>query len=59
AALRAATGFVLNRVPVRPDELVGLRGPAPTGGRAPVPDVPTQQPIPEFLGVGVGQQELM
>jgi CO/xanthine dehydrogenase Mo-binding subunit len=59
SALRAATGRVLNRVPVRPDELAGLAPPAATAGRAPVPDVPTQQPIPEFLGVGVGQQELM
>jgi CO/xanthine dehydrogenase Mo-binding subunit len=59
AALRAATGRVLNRVPVRPDDLVGLRPPAQTAGRAPVPHVPTQQPIPEFLGLGVGQQELM
>ena len=59
AALRAATGRSLNRVPVAPDELVGLRGPASTTGPAPVPRVPTQQPIPEYLGIGLGQQELM
>ncbi|HET7554208.1 MAG TPA: molybdopterin cofactor-binding domain-containing protein [Gaiellaceae bacterium] len=59
AALRAATGRVLNRVPVRPDDLVGLRPPAADDGPAPVPDVPGQQAIPEYLGLGLGQQELM
>jgi CO/xanthine dehydrogenase Mo-binding subunit len=59
AALRAATGRTLNRVPVAPDDLLGLRPPASTTGRAPVPEVPTQLPVPEFLGIGVGQQELM
>ncbi len=59
AALRDATGRTLNRVPVAPDDLLGLRLPASTPGRAPVPDVPTQLPIPEYLGVGTGQQELM
>jgi CO/xanthine dehydrogenase Mo-binding subunit len=59
AALRAATGRELNRVPVLPDDLVGIRGPAVSCGPAPIPAVPTQQPIPEFLGAGVGQQELM
>jgi hypothetical protein len=24
-----------------------------------VPDVPTQQPLPEHLGIGLGQQDLM
>ena len=59
AALRAATGRVLNRVPVTPDDLLGLREPAATTGRAPIPDVPGQQAIPEYLGLGLGQQELM
>jgi CO/xanthine dehydrogenase Mo-binding subunit len=59
AALRAATGRTLNRVPVTPDDLVGIRPPAATSGRAPVPEVPTQQPVPEQLGLGVGQQQLM
>ena len=59
AALRDATGRTLNRVPVAPDDLVGLRAPASSGGRAPVPDVPGQQAIPEYLGLGLGQQELM
>jgi CO/xanthine dehydrogenase Mo-binding subunit len=59
AALRNATGRTLNRVPVTPDDLVGIRPPAPTGGRAPVPDVPGQQAVPEYLGLGLGQQALM
>ena len=59
SALRAATGRTLNRVPVRPDDLVGIRPPAATGGPPPVPEVPGQQPIPEYLGLGLGQQQLM
>jgi CO/xanthine dehydrogenase Mo-binding subunit len=59
AALRAATGRTLNRVPVAPDDLVGLRPPAATSGPAPVPEVPGQQAIPEYLGLGLGQQQLM
>ncbi len=59
AALRAATGRALNRVPVTPDDLLGLRAPAATAGAAPIPDVPGQQPIPEYHGLGLGQQELM
>jgi hypothetical protein len=59
AALRDATGRVLNRVPVRPDDLLGLRPAAASAGRAPIPDVPTQQPVPELVGLAVGQQELM
>jgi CO/xanthine dehydrogenase Mo-binding subunit len=59
AALRNATGRRLNRVPVSPDELVGLRPPVTSQGPPPVPEVSTQQPLPELLGVGLGQQELM
>ena len=59
AAMRTATGRLLNRVPVRPDDLVGLRPPAATRGRPPIPDVPGQRPIPEYLGLGLGQQKLM
>jgi hypothetical protein len=44
---------------VRPDDLVGLRGPAETSGPPPVPDVPGQHAIPEYLGLGLGQQKLM
>jgi hypothetical protein len=57
--LRSATGQRLNRAPVLPDDLVGLRPPAAGGAAAPVPDVPTQQAIPEYHGFGLGQQELM
>jgi CO/xanthine dehydrogenase Mo-binding subunit len=59
SALRAATGRALNRVPITPDDLLGLRPPAATTGRAPIPDVPGQQAVPEYLGLGLGQQELM
>jgi xanthine dehydrogenase D subunit len=60
AALRDATGRELNRVPVKPDDLVGLRGPArPSGGPPPVPEVPGPEPVPHYHGLGAGQQELM
>ena len=59
SALRAAAGRPLNRLPVLPDDLVGLRTPAVTSGPPPVPDVPSQEAIPEILGMGLGQQELM
>ena len=59
AALRAALGRPLNRAPVTPDDLVGFRPPAATKGRAPIPDVPGQHAVPEYLGMGLGQQELM
>jgi xanthine dehydrogenase D subunit len=45
AALRNATGRELNRVPVTPDDLVGLAPPRPTGGPAPIPDVPGPRPL--------------
>jgi CO/xanthine dehydrogenase Mo-binding subunit len=48
SALRAATGRVLNRVPVTPDDLVGLRAPAATAGPAPIPETPGQQPVFEY-----------
>jgi len=59
AALRDATGRTLNRVPVHPDDLVGIRSEATTSGPAPVPDVPGQKSIPEYLGLGLGQSMLM
>ncbi|HEU6444341.1 MAG TPA: molybdopterin cofactor-binding domain-containing protein [Gaiellaceae bacterium] len=59
SALRAATGRTLNRVPVAPDDLLGLRPPAPTAGRAPVPDVAGQETTAEYAGLGLGQHELM
>jgi CO/xanthine dehydrogenase Mo-binding subunit len=59
AALRAATGRPLNRVPIRPDDLVGIEPPVQTSGPPPIPDVPGQRPIPEYHGLGLGQQNLM
>lgn len=59
AALRHATGRELNRVPVRPDELIGLVPPATTGGPPPSPDVPGPAPIPKYHGLEAGQQENM
>ena len=58
AALRDATGRRLNRVPVRPDDLVGLRPPASTQGWPPIPDVPGNEPIPKYAGLALGQSAL-
>jgi xanthine dehydrogenase D subunit len=55
AAIRDATGRDLNRAPVHPDEIVGLRGPATTEGPPPVPEVPGQEPLPAYHGVDLGQ----
>lgn len=57
-ALRAATGRELNRIPVRPGDLIGLAPPAATSGPPPAPDVPGPRPVPEYYGQG-GQQDLM
>jgi xanthine dehydrogenase D subunit len=59
AALRDATGHELNRVPVTTDDLAGLRGPRPTAGPPPVPDVPGQEPVPFYYDRSSGQQHLM
>ena len=59
AAIRDATGLELNRAPVRPDDIVGLR---PAGGSSPWPPnpgAPWQVPVPEAAGLGMGQQQLM
>jgi CO/xanthine dehydrogenase Mo-binding subunit len=58
AALRDATGRELNRIPVKPDDLVGLSPPLPWRDPAPSPEVPGPRPIPEYAGLGAGQQEL-
>ena len=50
SALRHATGRELNRVPVRPDDLVGLVPPATTSRPPPPPDVPGPEPMPTFFG---------
>jgi CO/xanthine dehydrogenase Mo-binding subunit len=59
AALRDATGLELNRAPVTPDELTGLRGPARSAGPPPPPEVPGQWPVPYYSGMTSGQQHLM
>lgn len=59
AALRDATGRELNRAPVVPDDLIGLRPPAPAGPWPLVPDVPGQDPVPHYFAMGSGQQKLM
>jgi xanthine dehydrogenase D subunit len=59
AALRDATGRELNRAPVSPDELAGLRGPAPSGAPPAVPEVPGQEPVPHYFALSSGQQRLM
>ena len=48
AALRNATGRELNRVPVAPDDLVGISGPRTSAGPAPIPDVPGPRPVFEY-----------
>ena len=58
AAIRDATGRELNRAPVRPDDIVGLRPPAATRGWPPAPDVPGPHPVPEYHGAGLGQSDL-
>lgn len=59
AAIRDATGLELNRAPVQPDDIVGLRPPAVSKEWAPNPPGPWQRPVPEAAGLGMGQQELM
>jgi CO/xanthine dehydrogenase Mo-binding subunit len=58
AALRDATGRDLNRIPVKPDDLIGLTAPAQSIGWAPSPEVPGPKPVPGYVGLGAGQQEL-
>ncbi len=48
AALRDATGRELSRVPVTPDDLVGISGPRTSAGPAPIPDVPGPRPVYEY-----------
>ena len=59
AALRDATGRELNRAPVTPDDLVGLRGPAVTSGPPPIPAVPGQKSVPFYFEMSSGQQKIM
>jgi len=59
AALRDATGRELNRAPVTPDDLVGLRGPVSSAGPPAPPEVPGQDSVPSYFSTGSGQQNLM
>ena len=59
AALRDATGRELNRAPVSPDDLIGLRPPRATSGPPPVPDVPGQWPVPYYHERASTQSKLM
>jgi xanthine dehydrogenase D subunit len=59
AALRDATGRELNRAPVTPDDLVGLRTISSRSGPPPVPAVPGQESVPAYHEVSSGQQRLM
>jgi xanthine dehydrogenase D subunit len=59
AALRQATGRELNRIPIKPDDLVGLAATVqPKGPPPPAPDVPGPKPVPHYAGLGAGQQEI-
>jgi xanthine dehydrogenase D subunit len=58
AAIRDATGRELNRAPVQPDDIVGLREPARRDPWPPVPDVPGQEAVPKYFGVELGQESL-
>jgi xanthine dehydrogenase D subunit len=58
AAIRDATGLELNRAPVQPDDIVGLREPA-AAAWPPVPEVPGQEPVPTYFGVDLGQQSVI
>jgi CO/xanthine dehydrogenase Mo-binding subunit len=57
AALRDATGKELNRIPVKPDDLVGLNPPV-SREWPPSPVVPGPRPIPYYVGLEAGQHEL-
>jgi len=59
AALRAATGRPLNRVPVTPDALAGLSAAVTSPGPPPSPAVPGPEPVPKAFGLGSGQEELL
>jgi len=58
AAIRDATGRELNRAPVRPDDIVGIRGPATSAGWAPSPEVPGPEPMPRYFGLDLGQSAM-
>ena len=58
AAIRDATGRELNRAPVQPDDIVGLRELARREEWPSVPDVPGQEAVPKYFGVELGQESV-
>jgi xanthine dehydrogenase D subunit len=56
-ALRDATRRELNRIPVKPDDLVGINPPVEGAPVPPSPDVPGPRPIPAYLGMGQDTQQ--
>ena len=54
AALRNATGRDLNRVPVKPDDLVGLLGPVTSESAPPAPTVPGPRAVLAYVEEGFG-----
>jgi xanthine dehydrogenase D subunit len=56
AALRDATGRELNRIPVAPDDLVGVAPPIAGGDPPPAPDVPGPKAIAEYAGLVSGRE---
>jgi CO/xanthine dehydrogenase Mo-binding subunit len=51
SALRNALGRELPRIPVRPDDLVGLREPVGIPPRPPFPERPSREPSPASAGI--------
>ena len=51
AALRHATSKDLDRIPIRPDDLVGLTPPIRSPGVPPPPVVPGPKAVPEYAGL--------
>jgi hypothetical protein len=51
SALRNALGRELRRIPVRPDDLVGLRDPVGIPPWPPFPERPSGEPAPATAGV--------
>jgi xanthine dehydrogenase D subunit len=59
AAVRAACGQELNRVPIRPDDVIGLTLPVASAAPPPAPHVPGPDAIPKYAGLQAGQQAIM
>ncbi|MFN8233115.1 MAG: molybdopterin cofactor-binding domain-containing protein [Actinomycetota bacterium] len=59
AALRAATGRELNRVPIRPEDLIGMAEPVRPrhGGWPTPPSVPGPRPVAWYAGLGDGGED--